>query len=42
MLHGKSPEGAVAKIEQAEFRYTGQPKIIGRYTIHFHMIGDCS
>lgn len=42
MVHGKTSEGSVARLENIEFRYTGQPKIIGRYTIHFHMNGDAS
>lgn len=40
MLHGKSNEGAQARLENIEFRYTGQPRIIGRYTVHMHMNGD--
>ena len=39
MLHGASTS---ARIRHAEFRRTGQPKIIGRYPIHFHMVGDVS
>lgn len=37
MLHGAHTS---ARIRYAEFRRTGQPKIIGRYPIHFHMVGD--
>ena len=39
MLHGASTS---ARIRHAEFRKTGQPKIIGRYPIHFHLVGDVS
>ncbi|KAL4484526.1 hypothetical protein ABPG74_019703 [Tetrahymena malaccensis] len=39
MLHGSQTS---ARIRYAEFRYTGQPIIIGRYPIHFHMVGDVS
>ncbi|KAL4508252.1 hypothetical protein ABPG72_003556 [Tetrahymena utriculariae] len=39
MLHGSQ---ASAQIRFAEFRHTGQPAIIGRYPIHFHMVGDVS
>ncbi|KAL4508253.1 hypothetical protein ABPG72_003557 [Tetrahymena utriculariae] len=39
MLHGSK---ASARIRHAEFRHTGQPAIIGRYPIHFHMVGDVS
>lgn len=42
MIHGKSHGGAVGRIEQAEFRFVGQPEILGRYPIHFHMNGDVS
>ncbi|EAR99597.2 IPT/TIG domain protein (macronuclear) [Tetrahymena thermophila SB210] len=39
MLHGSKTS---ARIRYAEFRHTGQPAIIGRYPIHFHMVGDVS
>ncbi|KAL4484574.1 hypothetical protein ABPG74_019751 [Tetrahymena malaccensis] len=39
MLHGSQTS---ARIRFAEFRHTGQPAIIGRYPIHFHMVGDVS
>jgi hypothetical protein len=42
MIHGDAEMGSLGRIEQTEFRYTGQPKILGRYTIHFHMNGDCA
>lgn len=37
MLHGAKTS---ARIRYAEFTKTGQPSIIGRYPIHFHMVGD--
>jgi hypothetical protein len=37
MIHGKANMGAIGRIENAEFRYSGQPKILGRYPIHFHL-----
>ena len=37
MIHGKAEFGSVGRIENAEFRYTGQPKVMGRYPIHFHL-----
>lgn len=40
MVHGRSEQGTLARIEGVEFRYTGQPRIIGRYTCHLHMLGD--
>ena len=42
MLHGKTEEGSIMRIEYTEVRYSGQPKIVGRYAIHFHMNGDLS
>lgn len=42
MIHGHAEMGSLARIEQAEFTLTGQPRILGRYAIHFHMNGDCS
>ena len=40
MIHGMSNSNTVARIEYAEFAYCGQPIILGRYPIHFHMNGD--
>jgi hypothetical protein len=34
--------GSVARIQQIELTLVGQPIILGRYAIHFHMNGDCS
>lgn len=42
MMHGKAERGLRARIEYAEFTRVGQPAIIGRYPIHFHMNGDVS
>lgn len=42
MIHGKSEMGTRARVEYAEFTRVGQPKIVGRYPIHFHMNGDVS
>lgn len=42
MMHGKAEKGLRARIEYAEFTRVGQPAIIGRYPIHFHMNGDVS
>ena len=42
MLHGKAEGGLIGRIEYAEFRLGGQPLIIGRYPIHFHMNGEVS
>ncbi len=42
MMHGKAEGGLIGRIEFAEFRYVGQPAIIGRYPIHFHMNGEVS
>jgi len=39
MVHGNYTS---VRIRHAEFRYTGQPAITGRYPIHFHMVGDAS
>lgn len=40
MMHGKVDGGVLGRIEYAEFKHGGQPAIIGRYPIHFHMNGD--
>jgi hypothetical protein len=42
MIHGASTAGTVGRIEYAEFTHVGQPKILGRYPIHFHMTGEMS
>ena len=40
MIHGTMNNGARGRIEYAEFRQVGQPRIIGRYPIHFHLNGE--
>jgi hypothetical protein len=42
MMAGKSENGLVAQIGYSEFTNCGQPAILGRYCIHFHMNGDVS
>ena len=42
MLAGSAENGLVAHIAYSEFFNCGQPRIIGRYCIHFHMNGDVS
>jgi hypothetical protein len=40
MIAGKSVNGVEAQIAYSEFFHCGQPQILGRYCIHFHMNGD--
>lgn len=42
LVTGSSENGLVAHIAYTEFTDCGQPLILGRYCIHFHMIGDAS
>ncbi len=42
MIHGSDDMGSYGRYEYAEFTKVGQPRIIGRYPIHFHMNGDAS
>jgi hypothetical protein len=42
MLTGNGDSGLVAHIAYTEFTQCGQPRIVGRYCIHFHMAGDVS
>lgn len=42
MLAGSAENGLVGHIGYTEFYNCGQPRIIGRYCIHFHMNGDVS
>ena len=42
MLHGKVEKSVLGRIEYAEFQYVGQAFQVGRYPLHFHMIGDVS
>lgn len=39
MIAGKSINGAEGQVAYTEFTNCGQPQILGRYCIHFHMIG---
>jgi hypothetical protein len=40
MIHGYGSEDVIGRIEYVEFRYVGQAYQIGRYPIHFHLIGS--
>ena len=40
MVHGKSSHGSQARLSYVEFTNSGQQKVVGRYSIHFHMNGD--
>ena len=40
MIHGQSNMGAIGRISYSEFTNGGQPKIKGRYPIHYHLNGD--
>jgi hypothetical protein len=40
MLSGNSVNGFEGYVGYTEFYHCGQPQILGRYCIHFHMIGD--
>lgn len=40
MIAGKAVNGAEGHIAYTEFTQCGQPAILGRYCIHFHMNGD--
>jgi hypothetical protein len=40
MLTGSQEEGFVGKLSYVEFTACGQPKIVGRYCTHYHMVGD--
>lgn len=42
MMHGPSDQGLVGHIAYTEVTQCGQPAIVGRYCIHFHMNGDVS
>lgn len=42
MLTGQANNGLIGKISYTEFTHCGQPKIVGRYCMHFHMAGDVS
>jgi len=40
LLHGQSHNGFEGHVAFTEFMHCGQPQILGRYCIHFHMAGD--
>jgi hypothetical protein len=40
MMVGSAEDGMVAHVAYTEFTHCGQPRIVGRYCIHFHMNGD--
>jgi len=40
MLSGQRDSGFEAQVGYSEFTQCGQPQILGRYCIHFHMAGD--
>lgn len=40
LIAGKGANGAYGHVAYSEFTHCGQPKIAGRYCIHFHMMGD--
>ncbi len=40
LLTGSAENGLVGHVAYTEFFNCGQPRIIGRYCIHFHMAGD--
>ena len=40
LLHGQAHKGFEGHVAFSEFQHCGQPQILGRYCIHFHMAGD--
>jgi hypothetical protein len=40
MIHGKQSGGVIGRISYTEFSNVGQPQILGRYPIHFHLNGE--
>lgn len=40
MMAGLAENGMVSTVAYTEFTHCGQPRIVGRYCIHFHMNGD--
>lgn len=40
MLTGQATKGLEAQVGYTEFTQCGQPQILGRYCIHFHMAGE--
>jgi hypothetical protein len=39
LFTGKESQGLVGHVAYSEFRFCGQPKVVGRYCTHFHMAG---
>lgn len=39
MIHSKGDESSIGRIEYVQFHDVGQAFMLGRYPIHFHMIG---
>ena len=37
MLSGMTPDGLEGQVAYSQFTHCGQPQILGRYCIHFHM-----
>ena len=40
MMTGSADKGFIGQVAYTEFTHCGQPRIMGRYCIHFHMAGD--
>lgn len=40
MLSGTRPDGLEGQVAYSEFTHCGQPQILGRYCIHFHMAAE--
>ena len=40
MLSGTYPDGLQGHVAYSEFTHCGQPQILGRYCIHFHMAAE--
>lgn len=40
MIHGRAKKGAIGRVSYTEFIRGGQPRIIGRYPLHYHLNGD--
>lgn len=38
--HTMYHRGSVGAISYAEFRHLGKPGVLGRYSLHFHLVGD--
>ena len=40
LMTGDESTGFEGKVAYSEFMHCGQPRIMGRYCMHFHMAGD--